>query len=81
MFHSERAQEVFRTLTGYVIRVLEGAFVKTEVRLRDPGQCLAAIRAAKENGKVRLMVYAVGTALGEECMEPVDEEFLLGRMR
>jgi hypothetical protein len=80
MFHSERGLDVLKKVHGYLIRRYEGSSgLRTEVRLRDPGQCVAALRAAKE-ANVRLVVYALGMAYGEECMEIVDEEFLLGRM-
>ena len=83
MAHSERGLEVLRTLHGYVIRTLINAgedVIRNEVRIRDPGQCVAALRRAKECN-VRCMVYALGTAYGEECMELVDEDFLLGKMQ
>lgn len=77
--HSPRGLEVLDNLHAYVIRTLVNNgpdVIKREVKLRDPGQCLAALVASRKSN-VRCLVYAVGTAYGEECLEIVDEEFLM----
>lgn len=74
---------VLASLNSYIILTLTNdgpAVVHRKVKIRDPGQCLAALRVAKANN-VRCMVYAVGEAYGEECQELVDEEFLLEKIR
>lgn len=71
LFHSERGEMVLTNVTGYVIRV-----GPNESRTTSPGQCLAALMAAKAAG-LPCIVYALGEAYGMETMEVVDAEFLL----
>lgn len=83
MVHSERGWMVLASVDSYIILTLTNDgpnVVHRKVKIRDPGQCVSALRSAKL-ANVRCMVYAVGEAYGEECQELVDEDFLLGKMR
>jgi hypothetical protein len=74
LFHSERGEAVLANITAYLIRTSAG-----EARVHDPGQCVAALRAAKL-ANFRCSVYALGDAYGMETMELVDEDFLLTKI-
>lgn len=74
LFHSERGEMVLANITAYLIRTTAG-----EARVHDPGQCIAALQAAKL-ANVRCSVYAMGEAYGMETMELVDEDFLLTKI-
>lgn len=74
LIHSPRGENILSNVTGYLIRTPAG-----EVKVTNPGQCLAALLAARK-GQMRCLVYALATVLGEEAIELVDEEFLMGQM-
>ena len=78
MIHSPRGLEVLASVSGYLIRVIRDGS-QTNVRTQDPGQCLAAMITAKERN-ARCLVFAIGWAYGEECLELVDDVFLLEKM-
>jgi hypothetical protein len=82
--HSPRGEAVLRNITGYLVCTFRDggpgtAPVQTVARVHDPGQCVAALRVAKE-ANVRCLVYALGPVYGSECQELVDEEFLLKKI-
>lgn len=74
LVHSPRGEDILSNVTGYLIRTPAG-----ETTVKDPGQCLAALLAARKAQK-RCLVYALATVLGEEGIELVDEEFLMEQM-
>ena len=79
---SPRDVMVLNDVKGYVMRSFtndgENVIIR-EVRTQDPGQCVAALRVAKEYN-CRLLVYAVGVSYEEQCLALVDEDFLMGMM-
>jgi hypothetical protein len=75
MVHSPRGETVLANVHDYMIRCIKDDG-RMDIRIRCPGQCVAVLRAAKVNN-ARVIVFAIGTAFGEECMEIVDEDFLL----
>jgi hypothetical protein len=82
--HSPRGEAVLKNVTGYLISTFRDAgpgtcSIQTTARVHDPGQCVAALRAAKQ-GNVRCLVYALGPVYGTECQELVDETFLLTKI-
>ena len=74
LVHSPKGESVLAGVTSYLVRTPAG-----EVTITDPGQCLAALLAARR-AKVRCLVYAVAPVLGESAIELVDEEFLMDQM-
>lgn len=82
MVHSPREMEVLADVRGYLIRTFTNdgpRVIIREARIQDPGQCVAAMRHAKERN-LRLLVYAIGWVYEEECLALVDEEFLLSQL-
>ncbi len=79
---SPRDEKVLADVKGYVIRTFfndgENVIIR-EARVQDPGQCIAALRAAKE-GNFRLLVYAIGVSYEEVCLALVDEDFLVEKL-
>jgi hypothetical protein len=83
MVHSPRDSTVLEDVRGYLIRTFKNDgtdVIKREARVQEPGQCLAALMAAKASG-LRCLVYAIGEAYGEECLAQVDGDFLKSKMR
>lgn len=81
LIHSPRGEAVLENVTGYLICTFRDAGpgtcpIHTKARVQDPGQCIAALRTAKQYN-VRCLIYALGIVYGTECQELVDEEFLL----
>lgn len=84
LVHSPREEQVLKNIYAYLICTWRDAgpgtpVIETRARIHDPGQCVAALRIAKQVN-VRCLVYALGPVYGTECQALVDEKFLLEKM-